>query len=216
MFLFGKKYDDYEPEEDVYASSGMFYQRSVSEFTNIDEFVYKYYPENTILIPLCNNIDVILSDDNYEDKDYIPHDIEITYDLAEGMIEENENLTEEEKDEELKELYRTTYDYRLFNPYILRDSNLLPINVKMLGDKKCRGLIGRFLDILEWIDKQISTIPFGWAKKWIVKLRNKYDKKMVTNKGKVIKTVIWIPLYSISNSAAICVTLIDRIDIIIT
>ena len=182
MFLFGKKYDDYEPEEDVYASSGMFYQRSVSEFTNIDEFVYKYYPENTILIPLCNNIDVILSDDNYEDKDYIPHDVEVTYDLAEGMIEENENLTEEEKDEELKELYRTTYDYR----------------------------------ILEWIDKQISTIPFGWAKKWIVKLRNKYDKKMVTNKGKVIRTVIWIPLYSISNSAAICVTLIDRIDIIIT
>lgn len=216
MFLFGKKYNDYEPEEDVYASSGMFYQRSVSEFTNISEFIYKYYPENTILISLCNNIDVILNDDNYEDKDYIPHDIEINYELVEGMIEENEELSEEEKDRELNELYRTTFDYRLFNPYILRNDNLIPINIKMLGNKKCRGLIGRFLDMLEWIDKQVSTIPFGWAKKWIVKLRNKYDKKMVTNKGKVIRTVVWIPLYSISNSAAICITLIDRIDIIIT
>ena len=215
MFLFGRKYDNFEPEEDIYASSGIFYQRSVVDFSNINDFIYKYYPENTILIPLCNNIDVILGED-YEDKDSIPHDIEINYELAEGMIEESEELSEEEKDRELNELYRTTFDYRLFNPYILRNDNLIPINVKMLGNKKCRGLIGTFCDILEWIDKQISTIPFGWAKKWAHKLRNIYDKKMITTKGKIIKTVIWIPFYSISNSIAICITLIDRIDIIIT
>ena len=219
MFIIGNKRKnmDYEPEEEVKTSSGIFYQNEIIEFDNIESFVAKLYQENTLVVPLSSNIQVILGGkDDYEDSDIIPHDLEVDYELAEGMINENDSLTDEQKDDELKELYRTTYDYRLLNPYILKKGELTPINIKMIGEKKYRGIIGNVCNCLSWIDKHVSNIPFGLAKKWVKFLQNKYDESMVTNKGNIIKTVIWIPLYSISNTTGLYISLIDRIDIILT
>lgn len=219
MFIIGNKgkNKDYEPEEEIKTSSGIFYQNEIIEFDNIESFVAKLYQENTLVVPLSSNIQVILgSKDDYDDSDIIPHDLEVDYELAEGMINENDSLTDEQKDDELKELYRTTYDYRLLNPYILKKGELTPINVKMIGEKKYRGIVGNVCNCLSWIDKHVSNIPFGLAKKWVKFLQNKYDENMVTNKGNIIKTVIWIPLYSISNTTGLYISLIDRIDIILT
>ena len=92
MFIIGNKRKnmDYEPEEEVKTSSGIFYQNEIIEFDNIESFVAKLYQENTLVVPLSSNIQVILGGkDDYEDSDIIPHDLEVDYELAEGMINEN-------------------------------------------------------------------------------------------------------------------------------
>lgn len=217
MFLFGKKYDEYEPEGELSASSGMFYQRGLTEFDNIKDFVTKYYPTNTIVIPLVADIGAIIGrEDGWEDNGMIPSDIEVDYDILEGTINEEDGVSDEIKDQMLEDLFRSVYDYRLINPYIIRDKEILPVNMKMLGDKSCKGLVGKVCDIIGFADNKISDLPFGWSERFVNNCKDRYDKYLHTNKGTPIKMVIWAPLYKVTETDAICITLFDRIDIIIT
>lgn len=218
MFLFGRKVDEdlFEPLGELAADSGQFYRRTLEEFDNIKDFMNTYYPQNTLLIPLVSDIQAILGTDGWEDSNNIPSDLEIDYELAEAAINESDDIPYSDKDERLKELYRTTYDYRLVNPYIIRNEELLPINVKMLGNKMIRGLISKICDIMEWLDDQISKVPFNWAEKQVKYFQAKYDKVLSTNSGNIMRTVVWLPLYSVCNTDAVCITIINRIDIIIT
>lgn len=215
-FLFGRKYDFYEPEGELNASSGMFYQRGLTEFDNIKDFVTKYYPRNTIVIPLAADISAILGKDGWEDSGLIPSDIEIDYDILEGTINEEEGVSEEIKDQMINELFRGIYDYRLLNPYIIRDDDIIPVNIKMLGKTTCKGLVGKVCDILGFIDNKISGLPFEWAERFVNKCKKIYDSHMHDSKGNPLKMVIWAPLYNIADTDGICITLFDRIDIIIT
>lgn len=216
-FLFGRKVnEDYEPSGELNATPGQFYQRGLIEFDNIKDFVIKYYPRDTLVIPLTADISAIMGLDGWQDNDIIPSDIELDYEVQEAIIEEEDGVPDDIKDQMLKDLFRSVYDYRLINPYLIRDEDLLPVNLKMLGSKDCKGLIGNICDSIEIIDNKISDLPFGWSERLIDNCKKKYDGYLRTNKGKVMKTVIWLPLYNIANTDAICITLIDRIDIIIT
>lgn len=216
-FLFGRKVnEDYEPSDELNATPSQFYQRGLIEFDNIKDFVIKYYPRDTLVIPLTADISAIMGLDGWQDNDIIPSDIELDYEVQEAIIEEEDGVPDDIKDQMLKELFRSVYDYRLINPYLVRDDELLPVNLKMLGSKDCKGLIGKICDNIEIIDNKISDLPFGWSERLINICKKKYDSYLRTNKGKVMKTVIWLPLYNIANTDAICITLIDRIDIIIT
>ena len=188
MFLFGRKVDEdlFEPLGDLAADSGQFYRRTLIEFDNIKDFVSVYYPDNSIVIPICSDIQSILGSDGWEDAGTIPNDIEIDYEKEEARISESNDIPGYDKEERLKDLYRTTYDYRLLNPYIIRNEELLPINVKMLGNKLVKGLIGKICDIMEFIDDQVSKVPFNWAEKQVKFFQAKYDKILSTNSGNVM------------------------------
>ena len=216
MFLFGKKHKDHKSEGELNASSGMFYQRGLTEFDNIRDFVTKNYPKNTIVIPLIADISAVLGKDGYEDNGPIPSEIEIDYEILEGTINEEDGVPDEIKDQMINDLFRSVFDYRLLNPYIIRNGDIFPINMKMLENDKCKGLVGKVDDILRFADNKISDLPFELSERFVKKCKQIYDKYLHDNKGNTLKMVIWAPLYNISNTDGICITLFDRIDIIIT
>ena len=104
-FLFGRKVnEDYEPSGELNATPGQFYHRGLIEFDNIKDFVIKYYPRDTLVIPLTADISAIMGLDGWQDNNIIPSDIELDYEVQEAIIEEEDGVPDDIKDQMLRDL----------------------------------------------------------------------------------------------------------------
>lgn len=116
--------------------------------------------------------------------------------------------------------FMETYDDDLIMVYRHQDEKLIRKNVKMLGNKKDpseKGLYGSIVKFLDGLEKTIKRFPEKKVLNVCDKLRELYDKKMsdpVT--GQQTEIHIWIPVWRITCEKAMIVSIIGRINLIIT
>ena len=115
--------------------------------------------------------------------------------------------------------FMETYDDDLIMIYRHQDEKLIRKNVKMLGSKNPseKGLYGSVIKFLDSLEKTIRRFPEKKVTNVCDKLRELYDKKMsdpVT--GQQSEIHIWIPIWRTTCEKAMIVSIIGRINLIIT
>ena len=92
--------------------------------------------------------------------------------------------------------------------------------VKMLGNKKDpseKGLYGSIVKFLDGLEKTIKRFPEKKVLNVCDKLRELYDKKMSDpTTGQQTEIHIWIPVWRTTCEKAMIVSIIGRINLIIT
>ena len=132
--------------------------------------------------------------------------------------EEMDDIINTQMDKNSKE-YIHYYDERLISIFRRQDSDLVLKNPRLLGgrDPDKRGLYGKILSILNKGERAINKLP---EKKVIVicnKLREYYDSKMKDpTTGQQIETHIWIPVWDVTAEKALVVSILGRINLVIT
>lgn len=125
---------------------------------------------------------------------------------------------EEGFNEDTKE-FMETYDDDLIMVFRHQDEKLVRKNVKMLGDKdpSNKGLYGSILKFLDGLEKTIERFPEKKVASVCDKLRELYDKKMSDlTTGQQTEIHIWIPVWRTTCEKALIVSVIGRINLIIT
>ena len=113
-----------------------------------------------------------------------------------------------------------TFDSGLLSVYRHQDDKLVRKNIRMLGDRSDPDKKGLYYSVLMAIDKAdriIAKLP----KKGLVTvcdfIRKLYDDNMkdpVT--GQQIETHIWIPVWKATSEKAILISLLGRVNLVIT
>lgn len=115
--------------------------------------------------------------------------------------------------------FMRVYDDRLINVFRRQDSDLVMKNIRMLGDRnpKNKGLYGKILKILDTAEKALDKFPEKKVAYVCNKLRDYYDKKMKDpTTGQQIETHIWIPVWNATSETATVVSILGRINLVIT
>ena len=116
--------------------------------------------------------------------------------------------------------FMETYDDDLIMVYRHQDEKLIRKNVKMLGNKEApseKGLHGSIVKFLDRLAKTIKRFPEKKVSGVCDKLRELYDKNMsdpVT--GQQTEIHIWIPVWRTTCPKAMIVSILGRINLIIT
>ena len=115
--------------------------------------------------------------------------------------------------------FMESYDDDLIMVYRHQDEKLIRKNVKMLGSKNPieKGLHGSVIKFLDGLEQTIKHFPEKKVASVCDKLRGLYDKKMsdpVT--GQQSEIHIWIPVWRTACPKAMIVSIIGRINLIIT
>lgn len=130
----------------------------------------------------------------------------------------NEECDEPDHDDTAVDFMRT-YDDRLINILRRQDSELVIKNPRMLGykDPKKKGLYGKILKLLDKAERTINKMPERKVGSICNKIRGYYDKKMQDpTTGQQIETHIWIPVWDVTAKKALVVSILGRINLVIT
>lgn len=115
--------------------------------------------------------------------------------------------------------FMESYDDDLVMIYHHQDEKLIRKNVKMLGSKNPseKGLYGSIIKFLDGLEKTIKRFHEKKISSVCDKLRELYDNKMSDpTTGQQTEIHIWIPVWRTTCEKAMIVSIIGRINLIIT
>lgn len=140
--------------------------------------------------------------------------------IALGSEQATKGRYEEKFDNDDSEKFMEEFDGGLLKVYRHQDDSLVRKNVKMLGDRKNpkkKGLYYNILMAIEKADRILSKIPNGTLTFACDFIRKVYDDRMkdpIT--GQQIETHIWIPIWRTTGEKGFLISILGRINLIIT
>ena len=137
-----------------------------------------------------------------------------------GSKKATERKYEEGGFEEDTKDFMKSFDDGLINIYRRQDDKLVMKNIKMLGDRnepRKKGVYDNILKFINTADHMISKLPRKSVEVACDYIRNFYDKYMKDpTTGQQIETHIWIPIWRTTCKDALLISLLGRINLIIT
>ena len=127
------------------------------------------------------------------------------------------SIKEKEQEKDDAE-FANTYDDELVKLYRRQDESIVVKNIKIIsgGRPSNKGLYGKIDKILDRLDESVKKVPGKKLEKVCDVLRKHYDANIKDSLGQSVETHIWVPLWRTHSEKALLVTILGRINIVIT